>query len=440
MAIELTVPKVGESITEVQIVEWLKAEGEAVERDGNIAVIETDKATVELPAPVSGVLTKVLKGKGQTAKVGEVIGYMEEGAVPSKAAGKAGEAKAAEPRSGKAVAFGDGDAKAGSLKAQPESGQPNPAAPVSSASAKVMPSAQRVLAETGLKAAEVEATGPGGRLLKEDVLRQAEAKAAAPAAAAKAAVPASAPASAAAAASAFAASGDRSEEVVPMSMLRRRVAERLVLAQQTAALLTTFNEVDMTAAMELRTRHQEAFQKRYGIKLGFMSFFVRAAVDALRLVPQINAEIRGTDIVYRNFVDISVAVSGPKGLVVPVLRSVDRMGFAQIELAIADFGKRAQSNALKLEELQGGTFTISNGGTFGSLLSTPIVNPPQSGVLGMHAIQDRPVARNGQVVIRPMMYVALTYDHRIVDGREAVTFLKRIKDGIEDPARLLLEI
>jgi 2-oxoglutarate dehydrogenase E2 component (dihydrolipoamide succinyltransferase) len=225
-----------------------------------------------------------------------------------------------------------------------------------------------------------------------------------------------------------------------MSMLRRRVAERLVQAQQTAALLTTFNEVDMSAAMELRTRHQEAFQKRYGIKLGFMSFFVRAAVDALRLVPQINAEIRGSDIVYRNFVDISVAVSGPKGLVVPVIRSADRLGFAEIELAIADFGKRAQANALKLEELQGGTFTISNGGTFGSLLSTPIVNPPQSGVLGMHAIQDRPVARNGQVVIRPMMYVALTYDHRIVDGREAVTFLKRIKDGIEDPARLLLEI
>ncbi|HLP30165.1 MAG TPA: dihydrolipoyllysine-residue succinyltransferase, partial [Geothrix sp.] len=237
-----------------------------------------------------------------------------------------------------------------------------------------------------------------------------------------------------------ASAGGRGEEIVPMSMLRRRVAERLVEAQRTAALLTTFNEVDMSSVMELRQKHQEAFQKRHGIKLGFMSFFARAVVDALRLVPQLNAEVRGTDIVYRHFVDISVAVSGPKGLVVPVLRNADRMGFAEIELAIQDFGKRAQANALKLEELQGGTFTISNGGVFGSLLSTPIVNPPQSGVLGLHAIQDRPVAREGQVVIRPMMYVALTYDHRIVDGREAVTFLKRIKEGVEDPARLLLEV
>ncbi|HLP42066.1 MAG TPA: dihydrolipoyllysine-residue succinyltransferase, partial [Fibrobacteria bacterium] len=237
-----------------------------------------------------------------------------------------------------------------------------------------------------------------------------------------------------------ASAGGRGEEIVPMSMLRRRVAERLVEAQQTAALLTTFNEVDMSSVMELRQKHQDAFQKRHGIKLGFMSFFARAVVDALRLVPQLNAEVRGTDIVYRHFVDISVAVSGPKGLVVPVLRNADRMGFAEIELAIQDFGKRAQANALKLEELQGGTFTISNGGVFGSLLSTPIVNPPQSGVLGLHAIQDRPVAREGQVVIRPMMYVALTYDHRIVDGREAVTFLKRVKEGVEDPARLLLEV
>ena len=436
MAIELVVPKVGESITEVQIVEWLKKEGDTVERDGNLAVIETDKATVELPAPVAGVLSKILKGKGQTAKVGEVIGYIEEGPAKPPSPGAAAEGKGS-----KSVSFGDGaaasakpaPANAVSAKASTPAAPAASASPVStSATTTVMPAAQRALAESGLKASDVQATGPGGRLLKEDVLRQAEGKGAAQGAeAAPAAAASSIPASP---------SGNRSEEIVPMSMLRRRVAERLVQAQQTAALLTTFNEVDMSAAMELRTRHQESFQKKYGIKLGFMSFFVRATVDALRLVPQLNAEVRGTDIVYRNFCDISVAVSGPKGLVVPVIRSADRMGFAEIELAIADFGKRAQSNALKLEELQGGTFTISNGGVFGSLLSTPIVNPPQSGVLGMHSIQDRPVARNGQVVIKPMMYVALTYDHRVVDGREAVTFLKRIKDAIEDPARILLEV
>lgn len=413
MAIELIVPKVGESITEVQIVEWLKKEGDTVERDGNLAVIETDKATVELPAPVAGLLSKILKGKGQTAKVGEVIGYIEEGPAKPPSPGAAVEGKPSAPAAPVAA----------------------PAPASASATTTVMPAAQRALAESGLKVSDVQATGPGGRLLKEDVLRQADGKGAAQGTE-------GAPASAASSAPASPSGdrGSRSEEVVPMSMLRRRVAERLVQAQQTAALLTTFNEIDMSAAMELRSRHQEAFQKRYAIKLGFMSFFVRATVDALRLVPQLNAEVRGTDIVYRNFCDISVAVSGPKGLVVPIIRGADRMGFAEIELAIADFGKRAQNNALKLEELQGGTFTISNGGVFGSLLSTPIVNPPQSGVLGMHSIQDRPVARNGQVVIRPMMYVALTYDHRVVDGREAVTFLKRIKEAVEDPARILLEI
>jgi 2-oxoglutarate dehydrogenase E2 component (dihydrolipoamide succinyltransferase) len=438
MAIELVVPKVGESITEVQIVEWLKSEGEAVERDGNVAVIETDKATVELPAPAAGVITKVLKGKGQTAKVGEVIGYLEEGtAAAAKPNGSASSASAKPaPESAPEVSSAPSRTAKGKAESFGDGGTPS-----AKGSGAVMPAAQRVLAQAGLDASDVQATGPGGRLLKEDVQRHLESGASAKSAPAAPAAP-SAPAASggAAPATAFAGSAGRTEEAVPMSMLRKRVAERLVQAQQTAALLTTFNEVDMSAAMELRSRHQEAFQKRHGIKLGFMSFFVRAVVDALRLVPQLNAEIRGTDIVYRNYADISVAVSGPKGLVVPVLRGADRMGFAEIELAIADFGKRAQANAIKLEELQGGTFTISNGGVFGSLLSTPIVNPPQSGVLGMHAIQDRPVARNGQVVIRPMMYVALTYDHRIVDGREAVTFLKRIKEGVEDPARLLLEI
>jgi 2-oxoglutarate dehydrogenase E2 component (dihydrolipoamide succinyltransferase) len=437
MAIELVVPKVGESITEVQIVEWLKKEGDRVERDGNLAVIETDKATVELPAPVAGVLTKILKGKGSVAKVGEVIGYIEEGAAGASApAGASAATTTKASASAPAAMSAPGAGKAGSgISFGPETGKistikKDDAKPGAPGAATVMPAAARALAESGLQASDVQATGPGNRLLKEDVLKAVDAKANAPVNAPQS-QPAGSPAAPA---------GPRSEEAVPMSMLRRKVAERLVQAQQTAALLTTFNEVDMTEMMELRKRHQDAFVKKYGIKLGFMSFFVKAAVEALKLIPQINAEIRGNEIIYKHYYDIGVAVGGGKGLVVPVLRNVESLGFAQVELAIADLAKRAQANTLKLEELQGGTFTISNGGVYGSLLSTPIVNPPQSGVLGMHAIQDRPVARDGQVVIRPMMYVALTYDHRIVDGREAVTFLKRIKDALEDPARILLEI
>ena len=423
MAIELVVPKVGESITEVQIVQWLKSEGDRVERDANLAVIETDKATVELPAPVAGILSKVLKGKGAVAKVGEVIGFIEEGAV--------GNAPAAKPegKPGSAMSFGPETGKIAVIK----KGEPAPAA-AEAPEKIVMPAAARALAENNLKAADVQSTGPGGRLLKEDVMRQVETLANAPVRAPGNGGPEAASAGTAAP------SGLRSEEAVPMSMLRRKVAERLVQAQQTAALLTTFNEIDMTEVMELRKRHQDGFTKKHGIKLGFMSFFVKASVEALKLIPQINAEIRGNEIIYKHYYDIGVAVGGGKGLVVPVIRNAERMGFAQIEATIADFGKRAQANAIKLEELQGGTFTISNGGVYGSLLSTPIVNPPQSGVLGMHATQDRPVARDGQVVIRPMMYIALTYDHRIVDGKEAVTFLKRIKETLEDPARILLEV
>ncbi len=428
MAVELIVPKVGESITEVQIVQWLKAEGDRVERDGNIAVIETDKATVELPSPVAGILSKILVPKGTTAKVGAVIGYVEEGA-----AGKSSVFTGPEttkipvvPKAPAATATAGTATGAGS--ATPPSGGPTAG---DRKEATVMPSAARALAENKLSAEEVAGTGPGNRILKEDVLRHVEGKAGGQVNKEVTVTPTILPAVSV---------GGRSEEIVPMSMLRRRVAERLVQAQQTAALLTTFNEIDMTGAMELRQRHQDAFVKKYGIKLGFMSIFVKAAVDALKLVPQINAEVRGNDIVYRHYCDIGVAVGGGKGLVVPVIRNAEQLSFAQVELTIAEFAKRAQANALKLEELQGGTFTISNGGTYGSLLSTPIVNPPQSGVLGMHAIQDRPVARNNQVVIRPMMYVALTYDHRVVDGREAVTFLKRIKETVEDPARILLEI
>jgi 2-oxoglutarate dehydrogenase E2 component (dihydrolipoamide succinyltransferase) len=283
--------------------------------------------------------------------------------------------------------------------------------------ARVMPSARRALKERGVQADDVEATGPGGRVLKEDVMRHT------PRAEVKPAVTA-----------------DKHEEAVPMSPFRKKIAERLVQSQQTAALLTTFNEIDMTAAMALRKEYQDSFLEKYGIKLGFMSFFVKAAIDALKLIPAVNGEIRGTDIIYKNFYDIGVAVGGGKGLAVPVIRNADRLSFAEVEQTIANYGKRAKDNKLELSDLMGGTFTISNGGIYGSLLSTPIVNPPQSGILGLHAIQDRPIALNGQVVIRPMMYIALTYDHRLVDGREAVTFLKRIKQCVEAPSRMLLEV
>lgn len=403
MAIELKVPSVGESITEVVVGRWLKREGERVAKDEALVEIETDKATLEVPAPEAGTL-KVLKQAGESAVVGEVIAWLE----PATEMPETGSAESSAP-----------------LQEAPAEAQP-----------PVMPAARRLLAEHGLSTTQVAASGPGGRLLKEDVQRHvaavAERGGAAPAREEK--IPATAPAPVATPAPA------REEEAVPMSPLRRLIAERLVSAQQTAALLTTFNEIDMSEVTALRQSYQEAFQERYGIRLGFMSFFVKAVIDALKLIPQLNAEIRGTDIIYKNYYDIGVAVSAKKGLVVPVVRNADRLSFAGLERAIADFGRRANDNKLLPEELQGGTFTISNGGVFGSLLSTPIVNPPQSGVLGMHAIQERPVALGGQVVIRPMMYVALTYDHRLVDGREAVTFLKRIKEAIERPARMLLEV
>jgi 2-oxoglutarate dehydrogenase E2 component (dihydrolipoamide succinyltransferase) len=402
---------VGESITEVQIGDWLVGEGQSAAKDAALVVIETDKVTVELPAPEGGKVTRVLKKKGETASVGEVIGYLESGAAaeagptPAKTAPR--QTTSAQPTPMPARAAPTGEAA------------PPTAAPAREREVVVMPAAKRALATEGVDPASVTPSGPGGRMLKEDVQRAAAARQAA---------------------AAPSAAEGREEEVVPMTPLRRRIAERLVEAQQTAALLTTFNEIDMSAVLALRGEHKDAFQARHGVKLGFMSFFVKAAIEALKLVPQVNAEVRGDSVVYRNYHDIGVAVGGGKGLVVPVLRDAGRMSFARIEAAIADLAARAQANKLSLEELQGGTFTISNGGIYGSLLSTPIVNPPQSGILGLHAIQDRPVARDGQVVIRPMMYVALTYDHRVVDGREAVTWLKRVKECIEDPARMLLEV
>lgn len=420
MQIELKIPTVGESITEVEIGEWLKTEGDSISKDDPVAVIETEKATMELPAPDSGVLTRILKKTGEPATVGEVIGYLDTEAKGSKSSKGETPGKEAAP------------AKGPEKKAEPASAGPATKPPA------VTPVAERMLAEHGLRAEEVKATGVGRRVTKEDVLAHLEKSGKQKQAPEPEKSPA--PPKSESAESGGGQSQGRQEQAVRMTLLRRTVAKRLVEAQQNAALLTTFNEVDMSAIMTLRQEHQEAFQKKYGIKLGFLSFFAKACTDALKLIPQLNAEIRGTDIVYRNYHDIGIAVSTERGLLVPVVRDVDRLSFAQIEQQIADFGKRARDNTIKPEEIEGGTFTITNGGVFGSLLSTPLVNPPQSGILGMHTIQERPVAVAGQVVIRPMMYVALTYDHRIVDGREAVLFLRRIKENVETPARMLLEV
>jgi 2-oxoglutarate dehydrogenase E2 component (dihydrolipoamide succinyltransferase) len=417
MSLELKVPVVGESITEVEIGGWLKKQGQVVQKDEPVVTLESEKATVELPAPETGTITQVLKQKGEVAKVGEVIAYLEKDG-QAKPSEKTAEKKPEEKPQPKSP-----PAKAGTPPG-------NTASESKTSEKRVMPAAQRVLDEHGLSAEQVEATGQGGRLLKEDVLRHIETKdqiTATP----RAQIPEPGPSSA---------RPDRQEEVIPMSRLRRTVAERLVQAQHAAALLTTFNEIDMSAVMALRKEYGESFQQKYNVKLGFMSFFVKACIDALKQFPALNAEVRGTDIVYHNFYDVGVAIGSGKGLVVPVLRNAERMSFAEIEVAIGDFARRAKENKLKVDELQGGTFTISNGGVYGSLLSTPIVNPPQSGVLGLHAIQERPVAREGNVVIRPIMYVALTYDHRLVDGREAVSCLKRIKESIESPASLLMEV
>ncbi|MCE9606958.1 MAG: 2-oxoglutarate dehydrogenase complex dihydrolipoyllysine-residue succinyltransferase [Planctomycetia bacterium] len=422
MAIELRVPSIGESITEVFIGEWRKQEGAHAASGENLVELESDKATLELPAPEAGVVAKILKKKGETAAVGEVIGYFEPAAA--------------------GAANGEGPKTDGAKPAVAEAPSAKPAAASVGGpgdGARVMPAAARELAERGLQATAVAPSGPGGRLLKEDVVRHAEApRPAAPTAVATKPVPAR-PASLPIPVG-LSGSATRQEEAVPMSPIRRRIAQRLVEAQQNAALLTTFNEVDMSGVMSLRSDHKDMFQQKHGIKLGFMSFFVKATIDALKMVPQVNAEIRGNDIIYHNYYDIGIAVSGGKGLVVPVLRNAERMSFAEVEGSIEHFGKLARDNKLTLEQLQGGTFTISNGGVFGSLLSTPIVNPPQSGILGLHAIQERPIAKDGQVIIRPMMYMAFTYDHRIIDGREAVTFLRRIKETIENPSRMLLEI
>ncbi len=422
MPIELVVPAVGESITEVEIGAWLKATGDFVEKDEAIVEIESEKATIEVFAPVAGIVGEILKQTGETAAVGDLLGYMEEGGAPALKTETAA-AAAGDLQEIAAAAVGVRAGVGAAASVEPATGPSEDAAHVTPP-ARVMPAARRVLAEKGLTPDQVTASGPGGRLLKEDAMR-AEKPVAAPVAETPP-VPA----------------GDahRQEEIVRMTPLRRTVAQQLVKAQQTAALLTTFNEADMTGVIELRKQYKDVYQEKYGVKLGFMSFFVKAAIEALKAFPGANAEIRGEDIAYKNFYDIGIAVSGKKGLVVPVLRNAERMSFAQIELAIGDMGQRARDGKIRVDELQGGTFTITNGGIFGSMMSTPIVNAPQSAILGMHAIQERAVVIEGQVVPRPMMYLALTYDHRIVDGREAVGFLVRIKDCIEEPSRILLEI
>ena len=413
MPIELKIPEVGESITEVQIAEWLKAEGDTVQKDEAVAVIDSEKTTFELPAPEGGTLSKILRQAGDTVNVGEIIAHLDAGGggtAPAQVQRE--EAPAAKPKN----------------KTKPsKTSQP---AAVEAASGKQNKSEAAAGPEV---TTEPRPTAPSRPETEGEVKAESESENET-----KPAVKPPAPRVSKTPAPKSSTEGD--EEVVPMSMLRRTVARRLVEAKQQMAMLTTFSEADMSAVRTLRHEHQEAFEKRHGVKLGLMSFFVKAAVDALKQFPQLNAEVRGNDIVYRNTFPIGVAIATGRGLVVPVLRHAERMGFADVEKAIADFAGRAKDGKLKPDELEGATFTLTNGGVFGSLLSTPLINPPQSGILGLHAIQDRPIALQGQVVIRPMMYVALTYDHRIVDGREAVLFTRRTKEAVENPARMLLEI
>ncbi|AKN27443.1 2-oxoglutarate dehydrogenase complex dihydrolipoyllysine-residue succinyltransferase [Stutzerimonas stutzeri] len=412
MAIEIKAPTFPESVADGTVATWHKQPGDAVKRDELIVDIETDKVVMEVLAEADGVLTEIVKNEGDTVLSGELLGKLEAGA-----AAAAAPAQAAAPAPAPA---------------------PAAAAPAAAASAGgeepiLAPAARKLAEENGIDPNSIRGTGKDGRVTKEDVVAAVEAKKSAPAAAAKPAAPA--------AAAPIFAEGDRVEKRVPMTRLRAKVAERLVEAQSSMAMLTTFNEVNMKPIMELRAKYKDLFEKTHnGVRLGFMSFFVKAAVEALKRQPGVNASIDGNDIVYHGYQDIGVAVSSDRGLVVPVLRNAEHMSLAEIEGGINEFGKKAKAGKLTIEEMTGGTFTISNGGVFGSLLSTPIVNPPQTAILGMHKIQERPMAVNGQVVILPMMYLALSYDHRLIDGKEAVTFLVTMKDLLEDPARLLLDI
>ena len=411
MLVEVKVPALSESVAEATLLSWHKKPGEFVKRDENLIDIETDKVVLELPAPASGVLNKVIKGDGVTVASNEVIATIDTDA----------KAPAAVTTAAAVPATAQGAAAPAEKVQAPAARMEAPA---------VMPAARKLAADHSLDIAHISGTGRGGRVTKEDVTGQLQA----PLPQAKAASTQPSPVNI------DRILGERPEQRVAMSRLRQRVAQRLVESQSTAAILTTFNEVSMQPVMEMRNRYKEKFEKEHGVKLGFMSFFVKAAVHALKKYPVVNASVDGTDIVYHGYFDIGIAVGSPRGLVVPILRNADQLSFADVEKQITDFGKRAQDGKLTIEELTGGTFSISNGGVFGSLLSTPIINPPQSAILGVHATKDRPVAENGQIVIRPMNYLALSYDHRIIDGREAVLFLVAIKDALEDPSRLLLEL
>ena len=417
MATDILVPTLGESVTEATIAQWLKKPGEAVALDEPLVELETDKVTLEVNASAAGVLAEVLVQEGDNVEVGALLGRIAEGeaaAVPASAPAKAAKA---EPTAAPAPASAPAAVAA--------------AAPAASADT-LSPAVRKLIEDNKLDAGRIAGTGKGGRITKEDVLKALEARAAAPA-------PASAPAPAARAEAPAAEAGPR-EERVRMTRLRKRIAERLKEAQNTAAMLTTFNEADMSAVMALRTQYRDSFEKKHGVRLGFMSFFTKAAVAALKELPAVNAEIDGDEIVYKNFYDIGMAVSSPSGLMVPVIRDCDRKSYAEIESTLAELAKRARDGKLTLDEMTGGTFTITNGGVFGSLLSTPILNMPQSGILGLHKIQPRPMVVDDEVQARPMMYLALSYDHRIIDGREAVTFLVRVKECIEAPDRILLDI
>jgi 2-oxoglutarate dehydrogenase E2 component (dihydrolipoamide succinyltransferase) len=419
MAVDVVVPTLGESITEATLGAWLKQPGEAVKADEPIASLETDKVAVDVPSPVDGVMGAQAVGEGATVQVGAVIAQVEGGKAP---------ATSATPAVADRTAVGKAEAAA---PAEPA------AAPVDGGSGEpvsLSPAVRRAVLAHHVDPSKIRGTGKDGRLTKEDVLAAAKAEQAQPK---PTATPASAPAPAPI--QAHVPSG-RKEERVRMTRLRQTIASRLKEAQNSAAILTTFNDVDMTAVMEARNKYKDLFEKKHSVRLGFMGFFVKAACMALRDVPAVNASIEGDEIVYRDYADISVAVSAPNGLVVPVIRDAQALSVAEIEKTIGDFGARAKNGTLKIEEMRGGTFTISNGGVFGSLMSTPIINPPQSAVLGLHRIEERPVVRDGQIVARPMMYLALSYDHRLIDGREAVTFLVSLKNAIEDPTRLLIDL
>jgi len=427
MATDVKVPALGESITEATLGAWLKRPGDAVAIDEPIASLETDKVAVEVPSPVAGVMGELVVKQGDTVAVGAVIARVEEGAAGAKPAPAL---ELTEVAAGPVNPPG-----AGEIPALRET-VTETAGPAADAALTLSPAVRRAVLEHHVDPSKIHGTGKDGRLTKDDVLAAAKV---APAPEAKA--PAAAPAPAEAGPPPTPAkAGERRVERVAMSRLRKTIATRLKEAQNTAAILTTFNDVDMSAVIDARARYKDLFEKKHGIRLGFMGFFVKAVALAARDVPSVNASLEGDEIVYHDYLDVSVAVSSPKGLVVPVVRNADAMSFAEIEQAIAAFGKKAKDGTLGLEDMKGGTFTISNGGVFGSLLSTPIINPPQSAVLGMHRIDDRPVVRDGQVVVRPMMYLALSYDHRLIDGREAVTFLVRVKEAIEDPTRLLIDL